>query len=42
MVTDEGQHWTVSPGFLRKIEAPQASEAANVFTIDSAKSSSRK
>jgi hypothetical protein len=38
IVTDDGQRWTVSPGFLRKIEeAPFSPATTNVFAIERAK-----
>jgi hypothetical protein len=43
VVTDNGQRWTVSPGFLRKTTSNSpAHESANVFEIENAKSASRK
>ena len=35
VITDDGQHWTVSPNFLRKAEPPEKadSEKANVFPL---------
>lgn len=43
VVTDDGQRWTVAPGFLRKTTAaPAARDTANVVEIESVKSASRK
>jgi hypothetical protein len=35
VITDDGQHWTVSPNFLRKAEPPEKTESgkANVFPL---------
>jgi len=35
VITDDGQHWTVSPNFLRKEEPPEKadSEKTNVFPL---------
>jgi hypothetical protein len=35
VITDDGQHWTVSPGFLRKAEPLEKSESSkpNVFPL---------
>jgi hypothetical protein len=43
IVTDDGQRWTVSPGFLRKVEEATSSPATtNVFEIERAKNAARK
>ena len=35
VITDDGQHWTVSPNFLRKAESPAKVDSgnANVFPL---------
>jgi hypothetical protein len=35
VITDDGQHWTVSPNFLRKAEPPEKTESGktNVFPL---------
>jgi len=35
VITDDGQHWTVSPNFLRKAESPAKADSrkANVFPL---------
>ena len=35
VITDDGQHWTVSPNFLRKAESPEKTDSGkpNVFPL---------
>src|ERR1700732_4261109 len=43
VVTNSGQRWTVSPGFLRRTTSDSPTrETTNVFEIENARSGSRK